>query len=152
MRCLITGVDEAGRSCVVRERTIELAEVTPGLSGRRLHRTEGGPLPPRPEGSAALIDLEVEPGGSSWALWRHDPGFEGPFHHTDTVDLDVVITGSVELLLDDGAHVLEAGDCVVMNGVDHGWRAGPEGCLMSAVALGTPRRAGLVRNPPPPAR
>ena len=24
-----------------------------------------------------------------------------------------------------------------INGVDHGWRAGPEGCLMSAVALGT---------------
>jgi quercetin dioxygenase-like cupin family protein len=44
----------------------------------------------------------------------------------------------MELTLDDGTHLLEAGDCVVINGVDHAWRAGPEGCTMGFAVYGTP--------------
>ena len=39
-------------------------------------------------------------------------------HHTDTIDLDTISSGSIELLLDDGAHSLERGDCVVVAGVE----------------------------------
>ena len=46
-------------------------------------------------------------------------------HHTDTLDLETIISGSVDLILDDGAHHLEAGDMVVMTGVDHAWRPDP---------------------------
>ena len=43
-------------------------------------------------------------------------------HTTDTVDLDLIITGEVDLELDDGAEVhLRAGDCVVQNGTRHAW-------------------------------
>ena len=66
------------------------------------------------------------------------PGSEAPMHHTDTLDLQTVLSGSVELLLDDGAHRLEQGDLVVLTGVDHAWRAGPDGCRLSAVLVGTP--------------
>ena len=45
----------------------------------------------------------------------------------------------VEALLDDGAHMLEVGDSLMMMGVDHGWRTGPEGCVVSMILLGTPR-------------
>jgi hypothetical protein len=31
-----------------------------------------------------------------------------------------------------------AGDCVVVTGVGHAWRPGPEGCVMSVVVIGTP--------------
>lgn len=61
-------------------------------------------------------------------------------HHTDTIDCNVIVDGQVELLLEDGAHLLGVGDCVVMSGVDHAWRAGAQGCVASAVALGTPAR------------
>ena len=62
-------------------------------------------------------------------------------HHTDTVDFDLVLEGTVELLLDDGAHLLSSGDHAVVTGVDHAWRAGSEGCVLSAVALGSSERA-----------
>ena len=68
----------------------------------------------------------------SWA-----PDWASPFHHTDTFDFDVVVAGSVELLLDDGPHLLEIGDCVVVTGVDHAWKAGPAGATLSVVCLGT---------------
>jgi hypothetical protein len=46
--------------------------------------------------------------------------------------------GNADLILDDGVHRVEAGDMVVMNGVDHAWKAGPDGYRMSAVLIGTP--------------
>jgi quercetin dioxygenase-like cupin family protein len=59
-------------------------------------------------------------------------------HHTDTIDFDTVVEGSAVLILDDGRHVLEAGDVAVVTGVDHGWEAGPEGTVFAFVFLGTP--------------
>jgi mannose-6-phosphate isomerase-like protein (cupin superfamily) len=61
-------------------------------------------------------------------------------HHTDSVDFDAIIAGSMDLELDDGIHHLGPGDCVVMNGVDHGWSAGPEGCTALIVSIGSPSR------------
>ena len=55
---------------------------------------------------------------------------------TYTVDFDTVLSGSIELILDDGVHPLKAGDHVMVTGVDHAWCAGPDGCRMSIVSLG----------------
>jgi hypothetical protein len=84
------------------------------------------------------MDLEVPPGIARWMLVHFGPGVERPMHHTDTVDFDTIIFGSVEIILHDGPHRLEPGDCVVVTGVDHGWRAGPQGCTASVVVVGTP--------------
>jgi hypothetical protein len=40
------------------------------------------------------------------------------------------------LILDDGGHPLVAGDSAVVTGVDHGWRAGPEGCRLTVMTFG----------------
>jgi len=48
----------------------------------------------------------------------------------------IVLSGSIELILDDGEHPLVAGDHVVVTGVDHAWRAGPDGCRISIISLG----------------
>ena len=66
------------------------------------------------------------------------PGAQTPKHHTDTLDLEIVLQGSLELTLDDGVHHLEVGDIVVMTGVDHAWKAGPLGCRLSVMLVGTP--------------
>ena len=59
-------------------------------------------------------------------------------HHTDSIDCHTVIRGSCALILDDGDHWLEAGDCVIVNGVDHAWRTGPDGCVSSSMFIATP--------------
>lgn len=69
---------------------------------------------------------------------EYGPHAETPIHHTDTLDLETVLDGSVDLILGDGAHQLVAGDMVVMTGVDHSWKAGPQGCRLSAILVGTP--------------
>ena len=138
MRCLVTGTDDRGRSCVVSERDISFADVAPGLSMSSLFRTTQTPPAPRPEGRGETIDLGVGPGLCTWSLWRFEPGSEVRTHHTDTLDFNLILEGSVDLILDEGAHPLRAGDCVVMTGVDHAWRAGADGCTTAALALGTP--------------
>ena len=51
------------------------------------------------------------------------PGEKSPFHRTNSIDYGVVLSGQVELELDDGAKcLLSAGDIVVQRGTLHLWR------------------------------
>jgi quercetin dioxygenase-like cupin family protein len=138
MRKLLTGVDASGRSCMVE--TVEMPfvgdEDRPGRPRVHLYETQEGPPPPRPEQLAQLLDLGVAPGCVRWQVLRFEPGVTIPMHHTDTLDFDLVLEGSGEIVLDDGAHPIGAGDCIVVTGVDHEWRAGPDGFVLSVTLLG----------------
>jgi quercetin dioxygenase-like cupin family protein len=57
-------------------------------------------------------------------------------HETPTVDYAVLVAGEVELGLEEGSVVLRAGDTLLVNGVQHSWRAGPEGCVIATVLVG----------------
>lgn len=97
---------------------------------------------------ADLLDLGVTPGAINWMTIEYAPGTTLTMHHTDTLDFDTVLSGSVELVLDDGVHLLAPGDSVVVTGIDHGWRAGPDGCRLSVVAIGAtpPAARGQTRE------
>jgi quercetin dioxygenase-like cupin family protein len=139
-RLLITGVDASGRSCAVREQPVT-PQGAAGLDGvlyAVLHATSAEASIPAGGRAADRLDLAVAPGMIRWTTIEYAPGTEFAMHHTDTVDFDVVLAGSVDLILDDGAHPLAAGDSLVVTGVDHGWRAGPEGCRLSVVTIGAP--------------
>ena len=42
-----------------------------------------------------------------------------------------------KVILDDGPHSLVPDDGIVIMGVDHAWRAGPEGCRYLVLVIGT---------------
>lgn len=137
-RLLITGVDAAGRSCAVQDEQITL-QGDAGLHGvaySALYGTASSPSIASGGRAANTLDLGVANGAINWLMIEYGPDVTFSMHHTDTVDLDTVLAGSVELVLDDGVHPLAAGDSVVVTGVDHAWRAGPDGCRLSVVALG----------------
>jgi quercetin dioxygenase-like cupin family protein len=137
---LVTGVDAAGRSCVISEH-VGLDPTPDGLFHFGVvHRTQSSPPPARPEGRADHMDVQVPLGIVQWIVVDYEPGAVQENHHTDTIDCNHVLRGSVDLVLDDGVHHLEAGDGVVVNGVDHAWAAGPDGCRLSVMFLGTPPR------------
>jgi hypothetical protein len=136
MRQLVTGVDADGCSCVVAEHVIE-------PSGDQLNayapfETASSPPLPRPPGKGDFMDLGVPVGIARFLVVQWPPGLQAQMHHTDTVDFDTVLEGSIDLILDDDRHHLEVGDSVVVTGVDHGWESGPSGATMSVVAIGTP--------------
>jgi quercetin dioxygenase-like cupin family protein len=139
MRKLITGIDSSGHSCVVEETVLTLEPAgAAGVSSAFLAATSSVPPPSRPSGRASTNDLGVAPGRVSWVVVEYEPNLHFPAHNTDTIDYDIVLEGRVEVGLDDGLHLLEPGDLIVMNGVDHSWTAGPDGCKISVTMIGTP--------------
>jgi quercetin dioxygenase-like cupin family protein len=140
-RLLITGVDGSGRSCAGQDDLITLqGDASPeGILYSVLYAAPSVPSIAGGGGRVAdLLDLGVPAGALRWTVIEYAPGAEFSMHHTDTVDFDVVLSGSVELILDDGEHPLVADDSVVVMGVDHAWRAGPEGCRLSVMTIGVP--------------
>lgn len=130
MRQIVTGIDEAGSSCIVEESTV-------GSAGKAFYESPST-LAPRPPGKGQFVDVAVPVGTNRWMVMDLAPGFKFEMHHTDTIDLDTVLAGSIDLILDDGRHSCTVGDCVVVTGVDHAWEVGPDGCTLSVVFLGTP--------------
>jgi hypothetical protein len=138
MRRLVTGVDTDGRSYLMELSPLTLMAASEGHLAATVYLTGSAPPPARPVGHAGFYDLGVGPGFVQWQIVEHKPNMVAPMHQTDTVDFDIILEGSVELGLDDGMHPLEPGDCVVLTGVDHSWRAGPSGCRLSVTSIGTP--------------
>ncbi len=147
MRRLTLGVDGEGRSCVV-----DVADLTPapvpgahGVNVARVHATAESPPPSRLPALGELVDTSLAPGLLRWLVVEHPPpdGREGPttsttIHHSNTLDLVFVHEGSGDLVLQDGLHPVVAGDCIVMPGVDHAMKTGPDGIRLLVVTVGTP--------------
>ncbi len=103
-------------------------------------------LPPDTEGPPALLDGDDAVSEVNDKL----PGLLAVLerdnlrmHTTDTVDVDLVVSGEVWLELDDGVEVhLQEGDCVVLNGNRHAWRNRSAKTAVIAVAIVGARRRG----------
>lgn len=80
---------------------------------------------PPGQSASALADDALEAALAEYE--RHLPGLLGALesdgaHTTDTVDMHLLLSGEVELELDEGARtVLHAGDVFVLNGTRHRW-------------------------------
>jgi mannose-6-phosphate isomerase-like protein (cupin superfamily) len=100
-----------------------------------------------PEGSVTLPeDLDVQQAveevneklpGMMDHMEPDNPGM----HTTDTVDLDLILSGELYLELDDGSEVhLRPGDCVIQNGTRHAWHnRTSEPCTMLSILVGGKR-------------
>ena len=145
MKFLVTGLDDIGRTCVVQSS--DIADVGETMGGQQIfHAPHIPPTIPVQSADGFVAagswtdDMPPRPGEVLWMTVQFPPNGSFDRHQTPTVDFDSILSGSLELTLDDGAHSLEPGDCVVMNGVDHAWRAGPNGCTMAVLMLGAINR------------
>jgi quercetin dioxygenase-like cupin family protein len=85
-----------------------------------------------------MVPGVATPGIAQWHFIEFPAHTRTAMHHTDSIDFDVVLEGSIEIVLDDGAHRLAPGDGVVINGVDHGWQTEGSTCRLSVVLIATP--------------
>jgi len=84
----------------------------------------------------AAFKTTVE-GGTVFRVVRYEPGVTPRNHRTDSIDYAVVITGEIEMELDDGVTVaLNAGDVLVQRGTIHNWvNRGKEACVVAFVLV-----------------
>jgi hypothetical protein len=94
-------------------------------------------FPPTPADSAALDHGEIS---RSLGL-HHDSGKRRPprhplMHATETLDYAIVLSGRIDMMLDDVVVALATGDVVVQQATNHAWiNHGPETCRIAFVLI-----------------
>jgi quercetin dioxygenase-like cupin family protein len=138
VRRVITGLDAEGRSCVALDETLET------ISGGALKAIWASEtLPARNDGEVGAADINfnfgiTKNGGSGFMIVEvpMGPGLGGMgMHATDTLDYGIVVRGTMELVLETGSVVLNAGDVFVDRGVLHGARSLGDTPAVMAVVL-----------------
>ncbi len=140
VRRIVTGHDEAGRAII---RSDELLPVTPIPSGDAafslVWTTATVPADNNDEtdGRTREAGLTLHQ-GSVIRIVDMVPGGVSPFHRSSSIDYGIVLSGAVELELDDGAvTTARAGDIIVQRGTIHLWRnpSATEVCRIAFVLI-----------------
>ncbi len=146
VRRLVTGVDADGRSYAEVDGEPSFAFGPIGANGTKLVELwqTGGPLV-TPEQGGDPDSYDLEPKGRGIAFrWvelpaGHEPGDRG-WHTTDTIDVDLILSGRMALGLPDQPIVeLGPGDVVIQRQTHHMWRPiGDEPVRMAAAMFSLP--------------
>jgi quercetin dioxygenase-like cupin family protein len=123
VRRVVTGHDDNGRAIVsIDEISKNLVSGRPGQMGCVVWTTEGFPVDntgsqdtgPRKVGTTL-------PNGTVFRVVEFGPGVSPSNHRTDSLDYAVVISGEIDMQLDDTVVTLRAGDVLVQRGTIHNW-------------------------------
>jgi quercetin dioxygenase-like cupin family protein len=138
MKFVVVGLDDAGRSTLLQGAATQLVAERDFVFDRLWDTNELPPLVsvPRRRPDEEFVQLTSTASGSAFSYVPLPPGFEFSMHRSDTLDYGVVIAGEVFLIVETGEIELTAGDCYVMPGLLHRWRAGPRGTTLCVVNLG----------------
>ena len=122
---VVTGHDTAGKAVVISDDTF-IGELNPQGTAvlTTIWTSTGAPVDndDATDGRNRETDL-VLPGGSVIRTVDMLPGTTAPMHRTSSLDYGIVITGSIELILDDGlTKLVEQGGIVIQRGTIHSWR------------------------------
>ncbi|HET9618595.1 MAG TPA: cupin domain-containing protein [Pseudolabrys sp.] len=139
IRRVVTGHNETGRAKVeIDEMATNVISNRPGASSCVVWSTKGFPVDNDgfADPTKASFKTTVD-NGTVFRIVRYEPGVTPRNHRTDSIDYAVVISGSIEMELDDGIVVkLKAGDVLVQRGTIHNWvNRGTEPCVVAFVLI-----------------
>ena len=139
IRRVVTGHDAQGRAKVeIDEIAKNVISNRPGASSCVVWSTKGFPVDNDGfnDPTSASFKTTVE-GGTVFRIVHYGPGVTPRNHRTDSIDYAVVISGAIEMELDDNVVVkLKAGDVLVQRGTIHNWvNRGSEPCVIAFVLI-----------------
>ncbi len=125
LRRVVTGHDTAGRAVITSDTLLTPLTGAAGAAAFTLvWSTTGLPVDndDATDGRERTVGLTL-PGGTVLRIVDLLPGRVSAMHRTNSLDYGIVMSGVVELELDDGAITrLEAGSVIVQRGTIHAWR------------------------------
>jgi quercetin dioxygenase-like cupin family protein len=139
VRRVVTAHDADGKPIVAADEVLPFTGLRPGQEGRVIWATDQVPTDNLdPQDGAGRARGTVLPSGVVFRILRYAAGAAGRMHRTESLDLGVVMSGSIALELDGGAEVtLGQGDVVVQRGTAHKWvNRGAEPCSIAFVLIG----------------
>jgi quercetin dioxygenase-like cupin family protein len=124
IRRVVTGHDAKGRALVqIDEVAKNVISSRPGASSCVVWTSEGFPVDNSgaDDTSARKVGTTLA-GGIVFRIVEFSPGVAPRNHRTDSIDYAVVMSGEIDMELDDGRAVhLKAGDVLVQRGTIHNW-------------------------------
>ena len=138
VRRVITGHDATGRAIVRMDEVATHAFVgRPGATACNVWTTEGFPADNDGDADAGLRKTGLTlPNGTIFRVIEFAPGVAGRNHRTSSVDYIVVISGEIDMELDDSLVHLKAGDVMVQRGTIHNWiNRGAAPCVLAVVLI-----------------
>jgi quercetin dioxygenase-like cupin family protein len=134
VRRVVAGNNDAGAAVVISDENI--AAVSRGI-GRNITGSEMWSTDAMPVDNSAVAEIKQRKGyikvyndynyvgsgqGTTFRITRWEPGHALFEHRTQTTDYDIVLSGKIDLELEEGQVVhLKAGDVVVLRGCTHSW-------------------------------
>jgi quercetin dioxygenase-like cupin family protein len=138
IRRVVTGHDASGHAIVkIDEVTKNLTSSRPGATACVVWTTEGFPVDNTGEEDAGLRKTGTTlDNGTVFRILELAPGVSPRNHRTDSIDYAVVMSGEVDMELDDTTVHLKAGDVLVQRGTIHNWvNRGTEPCVIAFVLI-----------------
>ena len=146
LRRVVTGHDADGRAVVkIDELVSNVTSRRPGHAATVVWTSEGYPVNNDGDEDAGKRDGVIPlPNGTVFRVIQYDPGVAPRMHRTDSIDYCVVMSGEIDMRLDDETVHLKAGDVVVQRGTIHDWvNNGTEPCMIAFVLIDAKPVAGL---------
>ena len=152
VRRVVTGHDANGKAIVIADSAAPNVQNQSAFNVEVAHLwlTDLMPVDNSDAEDKAMGDLPIQPpvNGSVFRLVAFKPGENVPepigtgpgrhpfMHRTDTIDYQIVLSGEMDMLLDDSEVHLKVGDVVVQRGTNHAWvNRGSEPCVIAAVQI-----------------
>ena len=138
LRRVVTGHDVNGKAVVkIDEVCQHLSTGRPGRSACVVWTTEGFPVDNTGDTDQGLRQVGTTlNNGTVFRVIEFSPGVAPRNHRTDSIDYAVVMSGEIDMELDDTVVHLKAGDVLVQRGTIHNWvNRGTEPCVMAFILI-----------------
>ena len=138
VRRIVTGHDPNGRAVVtIDEVSDNVISRRPRQSACVIWTTESFPVNNTgdEDGGAREVGTTLN-NGTVFRVVEFAPGVAPRNHRTDSIDYAVVVSGEIDMELDDSVVHLKAGDVVVQRGTIHNWaNRGTAPCTIAFVLI-----------------
>ena len=122
IRRIVTTHNDNGMSVIALDETTDFRVVGPGAQMTAIWGTSTVPASNDGAPDPVMAPLGSEK-GSIVRVVDFEPGAASPMHRTPTIDYAVVLSGEIDLLLDEGAPaIIGPNTIVVQRGTRHAWR------------------------------
>jgi quercetin dioxygenase-like cupin family protein len=127
VRRVVTGHDRSNVAKAMIDAPATNARTPPsGLVSTLIWCTDSAPCE-MPVGAefedmgARKLGTPPPPNGTRFAVIDFPPGCPPSMHRTETIDYVIVVSGEIEMDMDDSTVKLKAGDVMVQRGTNHAW-------------------------------
>ena len=138
LRRVVTGHDANGRAAVkIDEVSKNLVSARPGSTACVVWTTESFPVDNTGDADEGLRKVGTTlNNGTVFRVVEFAPGVAPRVHRTDSIDYAVVMSGEIDMELDDSVVRLKAGNVLVQRGTIHNWvNRGTEPCVIAFILI-----------------